>query len=73
MEVELGPADGPHAVVLGEHGVAGGAPRPEHPVEVGLAVELAELGEAGVCEGGATGGTLEAVLVTAVTACMTAY
>ena len=43
--------------------LADGAARPEQAVEVLLAVELPELGEAGVGEGGAAGGALEAVLV----------
>ena len=45
--------------------LADGAARPEQAVEVLLAVELPELGEAGVGEGGAAGGALEAVLVEA--------
>ena len=55
--------DLPGLVSLREDHLTGGAPRAEHPVEVLLAVELAELGEAGLGEGGPAGGALETVLV----------
>ena len=56
-------SDLPGLVSLREDHLTGGAPRAEHPVEVLLAVELAELGEAGLGEGGPAGGALETVLV----------
>jgi len=61
--VEQGITDLPGLVRLREHQLAGGAAGPEHSVETLLAVELAELGEAGGGEGGPAGRTLETVLV----------
>ena len=58
--------DLPGLVSLSEHLLTHGAPgRGKQAIEVLLAVKLAKLGEAGVGEGGATRGALEAVLVEA--------
>ena len=56
-------ADLPSLVRLSKDQLAGGAPRAEHPVEVLPAVELAELAEAAVGEGGAAGGALQTFLM----------
>jgi len=53
----------PRFVRLREHQLASRAPRAKHPVEVLPTVELAELAEAAVGEGGAAGGTFETLLV----------
>ena len=63
VDVEQGLTDLPHLVRLGEDQLAGRAPWSEHSVEILLAVELTELGEAGGGEGGPAGRTLETVLM----------
>jgi hypothetical protein len=56
-------ADLARPVGLREDELAGRAARSKHAVEVGAAVELAELGEAGVGEGQAAASATQAVLV----------
>ena len=63
VRVEQLVSDLPGLVGLCEDHLTGGTPGPEQPVEVLLAVELTELGEAGVGERSPAGRALETVLV----------